>query len=77
MALRRGKNKKDWNELGALQKMAVAMLAVVQVSLLGYALWDIRHRDAEEIRGPKALWTAIAFVNYVGPISYFIFGRRR
>ena len=71
-----GKNKKDWNELSALQKMGIATLAVFQVSLLGYALWDIRHRDAKRIRGPKSLWTAIAFVNYVGPISYFIFGRR-
>ena len=53
------------------------MLAVSQVCLLGYALWDIRHRSADQIRGSKPLWTAIVFVNYVGPISYFIFGRRR
>jgi hypothetical protein len=31
----------------------------------------------EEIRDAMQLWTAAAFVNYVGPISYFLFGRRR
>ena len=38
---------------------------------------DIYRRLAGEIRGNKELWTAAAFVNFVGPISYFVFGRKR
>ena len=53
------------------------MMGIVQFSLFAAALWDIRRRPAAQVRGPKALWTAAAFVNFVGPISYFAFGRKR
>jgi Phospholipase_D-nuclease N-terminal len=52
-------------------------LGVVQLGLLVAALGDIYRRPAEEIRGAKPLWAAAAFVNFVGPVSYFLFGRRR
>jgi hypothetical protein len=29
------------------------------------------------VKGPKRLWRAVAFVNFVGPISYFLFGRKK
>jgi len=51
--------------------------AAVQLVLLATALADIYRRPAGEIRGSKRLWAAAAFVNFVGPISYFLFGRRR
>jgi hypothetical protein len=50
---------------------------VVQVALLIAALADIWRRPEEQIRGSKRLWTAAAFVNFIGPVSYFVFGRRR
>jgi phospholipase D-like protein len=50
---------------------------IVQFALLIAALADIWRRPKEEIRGDKRLWTAVSFVNFIGPISYFIFGRRR
>ena len=69
--------KKRWEELSNLQKGAVVLLSVVQLGLLVAALGDIYRRPAEEIRGGKRLWAAAAFVNFVGPISYFLFGRGR
>ena len=39
------------------------------------ALRDIRRRPSDEIRGPKLLWVLVSFVNFVGPLSYFKFGR--
>ena len=50
----------------------------LQVGLLAAALNDLRHRPAAELNGPKALWVAIACVNYlgIGPVIYFLFGRR-
>jgi hypothetical protein len=35
-----------------------------------------QRRPGEQIRGSKKLWTAAAFVNFVGPLAYFAFGRR-
>jgi Phospholipase_D-nuclease N-terminal len=63
--------------LSAAQKGAIALSRAVQLALLAAALVDIYRRPAGEIRGGKRLWVAAAFVNYVGPISYFLFGRRR
>ena len=68
---------KRWRELGPGQRRSIVLSGVVQLALLVAALVDIRRRPQEEIRGNKWLWTAAAFVNFVGPISYFLFGRRR
>ena len=53
------------------------MGAIIQVSLLTAALWDISHRPATGIKGSKRAWTAASFVNFIGPIAYFVFGRKR
>jgi hypothetical protein len=66
-----------WNDLSGTQKTALRLGGVVQVALLIAALTDIRRRPAEQIRGKKRLWTVVAFVNFVGPIAYFVFGRKR
>ncbi len=63
--------------MSGVQKGAIALSGVVQLGLLAAALVDIYRRPVEEIRGGKRLWTLAAFINYAGPISYFLFGRRR
>jgi hypothetical protein len=68
---------RGWQDLSIRQRAGVVATIIVQVTLLGAALWDIRRRPAAQIRGSKRMWTAIAFVNYVGPIAYFAFGRRK
>jgi hypothetical protein len=52
---------------------------VAQFALLAAALVDIYRRPAEEIRGSKWPWVAVAFVNFMGkgPVAYFLFGRKR
>ena len=69
--------KKRWDELSGVQKGAIVLTGAVQLGLLAAALVDIYRRADGEIRGWKRLWVAAAFVNYVGPISYFLFGRKR
>ncbi len=69
--------KKRWEDLSGIQKGAIVLSGAVQLTLLAAALVDIYRRPAGEIRGGKRLWVAAAFVNYVGPISYFLFGRKR
>lgn len=68
---------KLWENLTDTQKTAVLVSISVQVSLLLTALADIYRRPVEEIRGNKWTWVVLSFVNFVGPISYFAFGRRR
>jgi ABC-type uncharacterized transport system permease subunit len=65
-----------WRDLSKPQRIAVAVLSIVQFALLGAALWDLRKRPQEQIRGNKRLWMALAFVNWIGPLAYFKFGRR-
>ena len=69
--------RKKWSEMSPRQRVSIGIGVAVQVTLLGVALWDIRRRSAEEVRGPKLLWSMVAFINYVGPISYFVVGRKR
>lgn len=63
--------------LSAPQRVAIAAVACVQITLLVLALRDLRHRPGDELRGPKAAWVLASFVNIVGPLAYFAFGRRR
>jgi hypothetical protein len=70
---------KNWGDLTAREKAPIVARGVIQFGLLLAALVDIYRRPAEEIRGSKWLWSAAAFVNFmgIGPIAYFVFGRRR
>jgi hypothetical protein len=74
---RRSKKKKSWSDLSPAQQKATVGAGIVQVSLCIAALVDIRRRPAEEINGKKPMWVALAFVNTIGPLAYFIFGRKR
>ncbi len=69
-------NKKQWNELTGKEKVGVIGLSAIQLALLGAALWDIRHRSATDINGKKWVWTMVSFLNFVGPLAYFKFGRK-
>jgi hypothetical protein len=60
----------------AKRKTLGALLRLLQFVLLAAALIDLRRRSEEDIRGSKRLWSTLAFMSYVGPISYFIFGRK-
>ena len=67
---------KSWHDFTPVQRTRVILLGIIQVSLLIAALRDLRRRPAEEIKGSKKLWTALVFVDYIGPIAYFLFGRK-
>jgi hypothetical protein len=73
---------KKWDELSPQGKTRVILSAtlqvisgIVQLALLISALADIRRRPPEQIRGKKWAWVLISFINYIGPIAYFLFGR--
>ncbi len=68
---------KRWNDMSDGEKTAILVAASVQIALAATAWVDLARRPRELVRGPKPLWAAAIAVNFVGPISYFAFGRRR
>jgi hypothetical protein len=72
-----GMRRKQWSDLTDTQKRGFVLLGALQIGLLITALIDIRQRPADAINGSKRLWTAVVFINGIGPIAYFLFGRRR
>lgn len=44
---------------------------------MSVALRDLARRPPELVRGPKALWAVLCLVNFIGPVLYFVLGRRR
>lgn len=51
-------------------------LVIVQFALLAYTLWHILTHTSYKL-GNRTLWLVITlvFMNYVGPILYFILGK--
>lgn len=53
----------------------IAPLAFINIVLAVLALVDLFKRPA--VNGPKWVWALIIiFINLIGPILYFVFGRR-
>jgi hypothetical protein len=69
--------QKRWSDLTSAQRIGIVLLGTLQLLLLFASLWDIRQRSADEINGSKQVWTAAVFVNFIGPIAYFLSGRKR
>ena len=70
------RQKKSWKELPPMARVGTVAAATVQLALLIAAQRDISRRPAEQIRGSKALWRAVTLINFIGPGSYFAFGRK-
>lgn len=68
--------RKAWKDLSPWQRVSILIGISVQLSLLASALVDIWRRPSAQIRGPKPLWVMASFINFVGPIGYFTFGRK-
>lgn len=71
------RRRQSWGELSSLQRTGVVVASIIQVALLATALRDLRRRPAGEVNGSRALWTLACFVNFIGPLAYLRFGRRR
>jgi hypothetical protein len=69
--------RQRWADLSDGQRKLLLAAAAAELALKIAALVDISRRPADRIRGPKALWRAAMAVNGVGPVSYFVVGRRR
>lgn len=75
---RQGKlSRRRWSDLEAGQRAALVAVAAVEVALTATAAVDLTRRPSGQIRGGKAMWWPLIFVQPVGPITYLVWGRRR
>ncbi|HEX6517598.1 MAG TPA: PLDc N-terminal domain-containing protein [Nocardioidaceae bacterium] len=69
--------RRRWADLSTTQRVALGLLAALQVSLAVSAWTDLARRPAAQVNGDKARWAAAIGVNFVGPLAYFRWGRRQ
>ena len=67
---------KRWADFSPIQKICVIIGATIQFGLLIAGLWDLAHRTADEVRGDRRFWAGFMFVNWIGPLAYFAYGRK-
>jgi hypothetical protein len=70
------KRKKRWSELSPRSRAAIVALGLAEVVVTSVALRDLVRRPAGLVRGPKALWAPVLFVQPVGSPLYLLAGRR-
>ncbi|MYR07641.1 hypothetical protein GTV32_15595 [Gordonia sp. SID5947] len=69
-------SSKRFSDLPTRSRALIIVGAVAQFILQGAALRDLKRRPAGQVNGPKPLWVGLSFVNYFGPIAYFVVGRK-
>ena len=67
---------RSWSELTERQQPAILVGVSVQLSLAATAWADLAKRPPALVNGRKGVWAAIIGVNFLGPIAYFVLGRR-
>lgn len=63
-------------DIAARSRTEIIVGAVLHLLLQGAVLYDLRKRPESDVAGPKALWAALSFVVIIGPLSYFLAGRK-
>jgi hypothetical protein len=66
-----------WSDMSGTERAAVLALGAVEAVLTTVAAVDLFRRPAGDVRGPKALWWPVLFVQPIGPVAYLSLGRRR
>ncbi|MFE5670219.1 PLD nuclease N-terminal domain-containing protein [Agromyces sp. NPDC056523] len=68
---------KKWSDYSPQQKSRAIVSVAIQLVLAGLAWSDLAKRPADDVNGPKPVWAIVIMVNFIGPVAYFLFGRRR
>ena len=66
-----------WSDLSSRRQTGMLIGGFIQLALAATAWADLARRPADQVNGPKGLWAVLIAVNFVGPLSYFVFGRTR
>lgn len=66
-----------WADLSPGVRRVVVVSGAIEVALAAAAWVDLARRPAAEVNGKKWWWALAILINYLGPIAYFRWGRRR
>lgn len=70
--------KKSWGEMSGGQKLGVVVTGTAQLALAASAWVDLARRPAAQVTGGRKLpWAGVIAISWVGPVTYFVAGRRR
>lgn len=69
--------KKKLEDLTPSERKGLGIATAIQFLLAGAALVDIWRRPQAQVRGSRGWWSAACAVNFVGPLSWFVFGRKK
>jgi hypothetical protein len=69
--------RKGWKEMTSAQKGGNIAFRIIGMVLTGLALWDLKNRPDDRIKGKKGVWALVSLAQPIGPIIYFIFGRKK
>ena len=47
---------------------------IAQIALTGYSLWHVLTHNTYK-NGSRTLWVVLSFINFIGPILYFLLGK--
>jgi len=50
-------------EVSPARRVVFGLLGVVQVAFAFLAFWDLAHRPAGQVRGPKPVWIPVILIN--------------
>lgn len=67
---------KSWSDLSSSQKRVVVVAGALEAAMTVAALRDLSRRPDSRVRGSKRLWSLGVMVQPVGPVAYFLLGRR-
>lgn len=65
-----------FRELSIQKRVGIVLLGTLQFGLLIAAERDIQRRPPDQINGAKGKWRLLCLINFVGPLSYFRWGRK-
>ena len=70
-----------WPDFSSAKKARITVQGIAQgiinLLLIIWAVRDLRHRSDADINGNRKIWMLAAFAPPVGPLAYFLFGRKR
>jgi hypothetical protein len=66
-----------WRNLAPRRRIGLVAAGAVQLALAVTAWVDLARRRPAEVTGRKGVWAVAIAVNWVGPLAYLRWGRRR
>jgi Phospholipase_D-nuclease N-terminal len=64
-------------DVAAAKRAVMGIVGIAQLALAFLAYWDLAHRPARQVHGPKPAWIPVILINWIGPLAYFYVHRSR